>query len=390
VNEDFPCILKTREIKKDGSKYFGPFANVKAVNETVELINNIYSLKRCSKLIFKADYKGCLNMHINACKGYCILDKSEYKKTKNEYQKNIKEIIEFLKGKNKELITKISEEIKIASDNLNFERALKLRNYIYSLKEINERQRKLKYFLQKELFALQEKELLEKIITKELNKILKLKRKKYRIESYDISNFAGSFPVASLVVYFGLDKIKNDYRKFQIKSENGNDDYGHLKEVLQRRFENYKSGNKAFNILPDLLFIDGGKGQVNIALEVLEEFNLKLPVFGMVKDNKHRTRGLVKGSDLSEIDLKAHPNLYHYVANIQEETHRFAISFNIKKRSSSIKSKLDDIKGIGEKRRNILLRKFKNLENIKNAKIEEIRTLPTFNEELAKNVKKGL
>ena len=211
-----------------------------------------------------------------------------------------------------------------------------------------------------------------------------------RVESYDISNISGFQSVGSMVVFEHGKPKKNNYRKFKIKTIEGADDYGSMREVLTRRFahglkdqEEETEGN--FGEFPDLILMDGGKGQVNIALEVLEQFGIHIPVCGMVKDDHHRTRGLYYQNQELEIDTKSEG--FHLITRIQDETHRFAIEYHRTLRGKNqVHSILDDIPNIGEKRRKALLRKYKSMEEVKEASIEELESIPELNRKAAESV----
>lgn len=212
----------------------------------------------------------------------------------------------------------------------------------------------------------------------------------HRVESYDISNISGFQSVGSMVVFVDGKPKKNNYRKFKIKTIDGPNDYGSMKEVLTRRFahglkEREKKQGEKFSQFPDLLLMDGGKGQVNVALEVLKEFDLSIPVCGMVKDDHHRTRGLYFNNEELPIDTRSEG--FHLITRIQDETHRFAITFHRAVRSKEqVHSVLDDIPNIGEKRKKILLANFQSLEEIKSATIEELEQLPQINRKAAESI----
>ncbi len=207
-----------------------------------------------------------------------------------------------------------------------------------------------------------------------------------RVESYDISNISGFQSVGSMVVFENGKPKKNDYRKFKIKTVEGPNDYGSMKEVLSRRFSHVlKQDNPSFQELPDLLLMDGGKGQVNVALEVLEEFGIDLPVCGMVKDDHHRTRGLYFNN--VEIPIDTRSEGFHLITRIQDETHRFAITFHKALRSKEqTRSILDDIPNVGEKRRKVLMEHFDSIEQIKEASVEELEQLPMINRKSAESI----
>jgi len=196
-----------------------------------------------------------------------------------------------------------------------------------------------------------------------------------RIESYDISNISGTDIVASMVVFLDGKAVPSQYKRFKIEDLPGQDDYASMKQVLQRRFTRYLQQDKGFEVLPNLLLIDGGVAHANIALDVLSEFGLSIPVFGMVKDNRHRTRALVTG-DGKEIGIDTNQNVFSLIGNIQEETHRFAINYHKKLRSKRLRySTLDEIPGVGAKRKELLLKNFKSLTGIAAASLTELEHL---------------
>ena len=206
-----------------------------------------------------------------------------------------------------------------------------------------------------------------------------------RLESYDISNTAGNLNVASMVVFEGNGFKKNEYRKFRLKTVLSSDDYGALREVMTRRIERFKNEDSHFLNLPSIFLIDGGLGQVNVVLDVINSYNIDIPVVGMVKDDNHRTRGLVYNG--VEIDLYDRKELFRFITKIQDETHRFAIEYHKSLRGKEqIHSILDDIKGIGVKRKTELIRYFKSIDNIKKATVTEISKINGFNDKSAKLV----
>ncbi len=227
---------------------------------------------------------------------------------------------------------------------------------------------------------------------KELEKILGLKGI-VRMEAYDISNTNGFDSVGSMVVYEHGKPKRNDYRKFKIKSVQGPDDYASMNEVLTRRFEHglreqqEESENGGFQAFPDLIMMDGGRGQVNIALEVLEKLDLHIPVCGMVKDDNHRTRGLYFNN--VELPIDRNSECFRLITRVQDEAHRFAITFHRQLRSKGqVHSVLDDIPGVGPARRKDLMRSFENIDAIRNATVEELKKLPSMNEKSAQEVYK--
>ena len=221
----------------------------------------------------------------------------------------------------------------------------------------------------------------------EIRRLLGLKEL-HRIESYDISNISGVDSVGSMVVFTDGKPKSSDYRKFRIKSVKGPDDYASMHEVLTRRFKRGLEGqSESFSSLPDLIMMDGGRGQVNIALEVLSELGLSIPVSGMVKDDSHRTRGLYYNNE--ELPIDAHSEAFKLITRIQDETHRFAIEYHRSLHGKAqIHSVLDDIEGIGETRRKALMRYFKSIDAIKTASIEELSEPDGMNIRAAESVYK--
>lgn len=214
-------------------------------------------------------------------------------------------------------------------------------------------------------------------VINELEKMLGIKNID-RIEAYDISNISGQMSVGSMVVYENGRPKHSDYRKFRIKSIEGPNDYASLEEVLTRRFLRAKDEDEKFFKLPKLILMDGGKGQVNVCLEVLKKFDLDIAVCGMVKDDRHRTRGLYYNN--IELDLDTHSEIFRLITRIQDEAHRFAIEYHRSIRTKTmVKSSLDDIEGIGSVRRNELIKHFKEIEKIRNASIDELMELKSMN-----------
>ena len=208
----------------------------------------------------------------------------------------------------------------------------------------------------------------------------------HRMEAFDISNISGVQSVGSMVVFYNGQARPNDYRKFKIKTINGPDDYGSMREVLTRRLTHTeRKGDDHFSVLPDLILMDGGKGQVNIALSVLKELNINIPVCGMVKDDYHRTRALWYND--REIAIDTHSEGFKLLTRIQDEAHRFAITFHRNLRSKAqIHSVLDDIEGIGPTRRRALMKHFKDIEGIRNATLDELISAPSMNRLSAEKV----
>jgi excinuclease ABC subunit C len=504
TSEDYPRVVKTRIIKKDGNRYFGPYSDAGAVNQIVELFSSIYSLKRCTALSFGENFRPCLNYFIKECRGICT-----GKVNKEEYNRSIEEILQFLSGKDKPLLRRLEQRMTEASEALNYEEAAKWRDYIFALRSLAETQRvtmisdkDLDVVLPvkdndnsfivlfpvregklsgRETFQIQsgegdtrtemvaefikqyysqwavvppeilvedepeEKELLEEFLTGEGRKVritvpkkgdkkalldltrhdvvemtktiadkAESRREKeqavlmemnrllsdagyprkaaeesrlVRVESYDISNTNGVDSVGAMVVFSGLEKVRKDYRRFKVKTVEGPDDYGSLQEIIYRRYRRAMEGDEGFIRLPDMILMDGGLGQVSAARKVLTAMKLDIPVVGMAKDDSHRTRAIVFENG-REIDLRERPVLFRYAGTVQEEVHRFAIEYHHKLHGKNVThSALDDIEGIGPKRRNELLYHFKTIDAIRNATVEQLCEVPSITEAVAENIR---
>lgn len=490
TNEDFPRVLKVRRVSKDKAKYFGPYTNTSAVNDTLEIIRNTYPIRTCNIDIDRAiknNMRPCLNMHIKKCVGPCTGNV-----VKEEYNKMVEEIILFLSGKEEKLIELLKEKMNKCAMDFNFEDAAIYRDKIKSLEEMMQKQKidattsdlnqdiiamarahdeacvqvffirngkivgrehfilegvmessrasilgsfvKQFYmeqeYIPKELiiedeiedsFVLEEwlsakkgqkvtirvpqkgeKKSLVEMVRKnaieylekfsdlnkrkyeksigaldELKEILNLEEAPKRIESFDISNIQGVDSIGSMVVFTDGKKDKKEYRRYKIKTVIGPNDYDSMAEIVERRL---KYGN-----FPDLILLDGGKGQVSAVKKVLQSNGVEIPLWGMYKDDKHRTKGLI--SQEKEIELDKTSNLYRFVASIQEEVHNYAITYHRSLRNKSLtKSVLDDIQGIGEKRKKALLNHFKDIEAIKKATFEELLEVEGMNKASCESV----
>ena len=490
VNEDYPRVLKVRRVLKDKAKYFGPYTNVEAVNDTLDVIRNIYPIRTCNIDIDRAiknKMRPCLNYHIRRCVGPCTGHIS-----KAEYNKMIEEILLFLSGKEEKLIEILKEKMNKCSMEFNFEEAAIYRDKILNLQEMMQKQKidvstdnvnqdiiamayndeeacVQSFFIRhgkvvgREHFILEgtkdsskeailssfvkqfymkaeyipkeiiiESEIEDQVVLEEwlsnikgqkvfiripqkgdkksliamvkknameyLEKFSSLNKKKYeksegalielaevigleeaprRIESYDISNIQGVDSIGAMVVFTNGLKDKKEYRRYKIKTVEGPNDYDSMAEILERRLQ---KGD-----FPDLILLDGGKGQVSAVQKVFDKYNIDIPLWGMYKDDRHRTKGLICAT--KEIELDRTSNLYRFVASIQEEVHNYAISYHRSLRNKSLtKSTLDDIPGVGEKRKKALLSHFKNIEEIKNASIEELSEIDGLNKRVAQNI----
>ena len=490
TNEDFPRVLKVRKVIKDKAKYFGPYTNTTAVNDTLDIIKNIYPIRTCNidiERAIKTNMRPCLNLHIKRCVGPCTGNV-----TKEEYNKMIEEIILFLSGKDEKLIDILKEKMNKCAMDFNFEEAAIYRDKIKSLEDMMEKQKidtstsdlnqdviamarahdeacvqvffvrngKIvgrehfilegvmdstresilgsfvkQFYMEQEYvpkeiiiedeiedsFILSEwlsskkgqkvtirvpqkgekKSLIEMVrknaieylekfsdmnkrkyeksigALEELKQILNLDNIPKRIESFDISNIQGVDSIGSMVVFTNGKKDKKEYRRYKIKTVIGPNDYDSMAEIVERRLK--------YGDFPDLMLLDGGKGQVSAVKKVLNKYNVEIPLWGMYKDDKHRTKGLI--SQEKEIELDRTSNLYRFVASIQEEVHNYAISYHRSLRNKSLtKSELDDIQGIGEKRKKALLNHFKDIEAIKKATFEELLEVEGMNKTSSESV----
>lgn len=499
VQEAFPRLLFARQMKRDGSRYFGPFTSGKAIRDTIELVNQLYHLRSCHKKLPRDTGKErpCLYHQIGQCPAPCQGYISEEK-----YKESFQKALRFLQGDTKEIIDELNRKMIAASEEMRFEEAASCRDLIQSVRQVTEKQKitsddnedrdiiamarggdeavvqvffirggkmlgrehyyltgvqeeentsvlsafiKQMYsgtpYIPREIWTEEEVEdadvildwlsakrghkvyfrypkrgqkerMLElarrnayMVLTKDAEK-LKAERARtigameeiqsllgmdglVRVESYDISNINGFETVGSMVVFENGKAKKNDYRKFRIRSVSGPDDYAAMEEMLTRRFEHSRredlSEMDSFKHLPDIIFMDGGKGQISIAEKVLSALELQVPVCGMVKDDYHRTRGLYFRNQ--EIPMDTHGQGFRLITRIQDETHRFAIEYHKLIRSKGqVHSVLDDIPTIGEARRKALMRHFSSLEQIRNAGIEELKEVPGMNERSAKEV----
>ena len=507
VGEDYPRILFSRTMKKDKSRYFGPYTSAAAVKDTIELLNKLYQLRTCNRVLPRdiGIERPCLNYHIKQCLAPC-----QGYVSKEEYRQQVAGALEFLNGNYSPILKDLEEKMKKAAEAMEFEDAARYRDLLSSVRQVSQKQKitegvgedkdilalyqdeteavvqvffvrdgkligrehyymthvpennkpailqdfvKQFYagtpFIPRELmlqYEIEDAELIEKWLSERKGSRVylkvpkigskeklvelaaqnaklvlsqdreKLKREEgrtigavkeisdllqlpltgtARMEAYDISNINGFENVGSMVVY---EKGKrSDYRKFKIKSVSGPDDYACMREVLTRRFRHGMEESKeleeqemdqeygSFTKFPDLILMDGGRGQVNIALSVLEELEIDIPVCGMVKDDNHRTRGLYYHN--IELPIDTHSEGFKLITRIQDEAHRFAIEYHRSLRSKTqVKSVLDDIPGVGPARRKALMRHFKSLEEIRQASVEELMEIPEMNERTAEEI----
>lgn len=509
VGEDYPRILFSRTMKKDKSRYFGPYTSAAAVKDTIELLNKLYQLRTCNRVLPRDTglERPCLNYHIKQCLAPC-----QGYVSKEEYRQQVAGALEFLNGNYSPILKDLEEKMNKAAEELEFEEAARYRDLLSSVRQVSQKQKitegvgedkdilalyqdeteavvqvffvrdgkligrehyymthvpennkpailqdfvKQFYagtpFIPRELmlqYEIEDAELIEKWLSERKGSRVylkvpkigskeklvelaaqnaklvlsqdreKLKREEgrtigavkeisdllqlpltgtARMEAYDISNINGFENVGSMVVYEKGKPKRSDYRKFKIKSVSGPDDYACMREVLMRRFRHGMEESKeleeqemdqeygSFTKFPDLILMDGGRGQVNIALSVLEELGIDIPVCGMVKDDNHRTRGLYYHN--IELPIDTHSEGFKLITRIQDEAHRFAIEYHRSLRSKTqVKSVLDDIPGVGPARRKALMRHFKSLEEIRQASVEELMEIPEMNERTAEEI----
>ena len=489
VRADYPEVYITRRIINDGSKYFGPYANAGAAKEMVDFIKDKFKIRQCKN--FKYKDRPCLNYHIKKCFAPCMGYIS-----KEEYRKNIDEVIALLEGKTDKIKRSLMEEIKQASDSMQYEKAAYLRDKKLAIEAITERQkvsnisendidvigisrndfkicveiffiRKSKmqgrehYFIDnledetdREILSsfikqyyidktplpnkimvketIDDKEIIEQWLTKtagrkieikspqkgeklklvemaeknalitlenkekdkynillELKEILNLKKIPQKIESYDISNINGSFIVAGMCVMQNGIVKKNLSRRFKIKTVLQQDDPKCMQEVIERRLKHsLENLNGGFGILPDLIFVDGGINQIKAAKRASLKYELSIPIYGMIKNDKHQTRALI---DENKREIKLSDELMKAITNFQDCVHNTAIEYHRKVRSKEVtKSLLDNIDGIGEVRKTELLKRFGSVEKILNASDDEISQINGINKKMAQKIKEEL
>lgn len=489
VKSDFPNVIITRRLLNDGSKYFGPYANPGAAKEMVDFIKSKYKIRQCKS--FKSTQRPCLNYHIKKCFAPCVGYIS-----KEEYRKQIDEIIDLLDGKTSKVIKELEMQIKDSASKLEFEKAAYLRDKMIAIERISEKQRvsnisennidvigiakndlevcieiffvrgsKMvgrEYYFFQDLLDMSDNEILSGFIKQyymdnpnlpnkimmrnepedketietwlsniasrkveiktpqkgeklrfvemaesnaeitlknkfedknslllELKDVLKMDKMPRKIECYDISNISGTNIVAGMcVMQNGIIK-KNLSRRFKIKTVYGQDDPRCMEEVIERRLKHSLNGNSAgFGNLPDVIFVDGGITQIRAAKRVINKLNADIKIFGMVKNDKHRTRALM---DENRNEIEISEELLNLITKFQDTVHDTAISYHKKLREKEMtESALDKISGIGEIKRNLLLKRFKTVSNIKNASTEEIMTVKGINKDLAIKIKQEL
>ena len=479
TNEYLPRIFKTRNIEKKGGTYYGPYAKVSVMYEVLGLIKALYSPRTCRQPITKegiqsGKYRVCLDYHLKKCKGPCV-----GKQSQEDYQKNIAQAKEILKGNTRQVLRDLKDEMLKLSEELRFEEAEEVKqkylaleafvsssevvshtinnvdvfsitsdekmafiNYIHvsngnvnqsftieykkKLSETDEELLQLGIIELRQRFQSDSKEIIvpqevdveldgvkftipklgdkktllelsamngkqykfdrlkqaEKLnpeqkqvrLMKELQEKLHLPSLPYQIECFDNSNISGTDAVAACVVFKKMKPSKSDYKRYNIKTVEGPDDYASMKEVVSRRYNRLIQEQLP---LPDLIVADGGKGQMEVIREVIQdELHLDIPIAGLAKDNRHRTNELLYGFPPMSVQLKTDSELFHVLTQLQDEVHRFAIEFHRNKRSKrALESELDSIKGIGPKGRDALLNGLKSVRRIREADVETLAAI---------------
>lgn len=486
IKSDYPNVTITRKIINDGSKYFGPYANPGAAKEMLDFIKQKYKIRQCKN--FRSETRACLNYHINRCLGPCMGYVS-----KEDYRKQIDEIIDILDGKVDKVLKELEKQMIKESSKMNFEQAAYIRDRMLAIQRVNEKQKvsnitennidvigiakseievcveiffvrgskmvgREHYFFQdiremedKEIISgfikqyyidsqnlpnkimvreeLEDQQAIEQWLSKEagrkveikspkkgeklrfvemadnnakitlenkerdrseilveLKEVLGLDKLPRKIETFDISNISGEYMVAGMCVMVDGTIKRNMSRRFKIKTVLTQDDPKCMQEVVTRRLKHSidNSNSSGFGKLPDAIFADGGITQIRAIKQAVKSLELDIPIFGMVKNDKHQTRALIN-EQRQEFEISE--NLMNLITKFQDEVHDTAISYHRKLRDESItKSELDDIKGIGETKKKALLKYFGSVEKIRNSSIEEIVKVNGINGELAKNI----
>ena len=483
---DWAKLSYVLQKQDDGATYIGPYKSSYYVKSAVEEANKIFMLPTCNRR-FPQDFRKsrpCLNYHIKQCMAPCT-----GRVKLSEYRESLNQALEFLKGGSSNSVRQLTAQMEEAAENLEFERAARIRDKIAAVKKMGEKQKVvankvldediiagfsdsgktcfqvfrfeggrlfdresfivdsgesdveeflLRYYTlrgdvpknialdappesmdeiarwlsekrggkvnltvpqrgeQAQLVAMCRSNAAEALaqqkgatvreygVLEELREALGLKKLPEYIESYDISNLNGTENVAGMVVYQNGKPLKSAYRKFKIKGFEGQDDYASMAEVLRRRFEEYRKAenDEGFGRLPDLILLDGGRGQVHAVREVLDDMGIDVPLFGMVKDDKHRTRAVT--GDGGEIAVSSKRQLFTFLSKLQDEVHRFAIGYHHSRRSkNTFKSSLTSIEGVGEVRAKALLKYFRTIDNISKADLAELEAAPKMTKDTA-------
>ncbi len=355
TKEDFPSIQIVREKRTENAIYFGPFTNKKLLKETVRFLRSFYPIRNCKKDISSGKVKLCIQYYIGKCSGPC-----ENKISKEEYGKLVEGVCAFFNGEYKSFENKLKKWMMEEIKKLNFEEADKIKKRLFLLQELA---KKFPIREENELYKYGEENVLFN-----LAKILNLKKIPNLIEGYDVSNIFGDYAVGSKVSFIGGVPNKEGYRRYKIKTVRGIDDYKMLEEVLTRRFDSEEERRE----IPDLILVDGGKGQLNVALSVLKRYNIKIPVISLAKREEEI---FVEGKE-EPVKLPHESSELKLLQRIRNEAHRFAISYHKKLRSREFKfSFLDEIKGVGEKTKKKIILNFPNIYSLLDKNVEEIEKI---------------
>lgn len=356
TNERFPRLFITRQKRSDGAAYFGPYTNVKLLREALGVLRRIFPLRTCNKMPNSL----CLNYHIKQCLGPCV-----GKVREDSYKDVVLELKLFLDGKRMELLKFLSERMAKLARSEDFEEAAKVRNRIEALSAM---ERRVDYNPIAE--------------AEELKRLLGMTKDIERIEAFDVSNIMGEMAVGSIVYFYKGRPKKSEYRRFKIKTVSKLDDYGMMRELMNRRYKRLLNERA---ILPDLILIDGGRGHLNAAMGELKKLGLsKIPVVGIAKEFEH-----IYIKDTKEpITLPKEAKALHLLRRIRDEAHRFAISYHKTLLSKRIEvSELDNIKSIGPKRKRALINYFGSIDKIKNVTdLEEFLKVGGMDEKSARNI----
>ena len=353
---------------KKQHRTFGPYGGRGITRDILNAVTHALKLPDCS--ISFPQQRTCLNYQMGICDGWCV------KGDREEYGNRLEQAFMVLDGRGTELIESLRKRMLEASDALNFELAASLRDRIKSIENISNKERVTSGWAERNLNvnetednAEKDRKYLKTLDT--LGSALGLENMPRRIEAFDVSNLGDSGIVAAMTCFMNGKPLKKGYRKFRIRDLENRDDYSSMYQAVYRRFHRYVDRDEKFSELPDLLLIDGGANHAKIALDALNELGVSLPVFGMVKDDRHRTRALISPYG-EEIGIDANQALFSLIGRIQEETHRYAIEYQRRIRYENYGSVLDDIPGVGEKRKADLFLRFKTIKNIREAQIAEL------------------
>jgi len=370
LQEPFPRFIVTRIKKPDGALYLGPYTDAAALRKTAYELAKIFHLRTCSPANpGQTDYDHCLYQMIKWCSAPCV-----GKISREDYRKSVENACLVLQGYSKDLIDSLEKQMKEAAGSLNFEEASKLRDTIQTLEKIvGSRTKTIHKFKRLSSHADEE--------SRQLGEALGLEKPPQRIEAFDISNFQGKEAVGSMVHFYQGRPDKRFYRRFKIRSVTGIDDFASMQEVVGRRYTRLLEEK---GILPDLILIDGGKGQLSSARKILEELGLSgLPVIGLAK----RYEEVFTPFAANPIILAKDSGALHLIQRVRDEAHRFAVTYHKYLRENKIReSLLDDIPGLGEKRKQILLQKFGSVRSLKNASIEDIQEASGISGRLAEKI----